>query len=163
MTSAHCNFLHFIHLNQGRKDVGSQEELHCAPPQSHSTAGIPVSGFLHAHEAWCVYTRLDNAFLSEICKHTEYVYTQYVVWHVLQVTLALFWTPRGPTSSVTALMIASTCSTSVGLKPLQVKNDYKLNVKNCAKACVLEFNANSLLLHDTRWGCRPMFCALAVI
>lgn len=98
------------------------------------------------------YTRLDNAFLSKICKHTEYVYIQYVVWHVLQVTLGLFWTPRGPTSSVTALMIASTCSMSAGLKPLQVKNDYKLNVKNVPRH-VLEFNANSLLLHDTRWGC----------
>lgn len=109
------------------------------------------------------YTRLDNVFLSKICKPTEYVYMQYVVGNVLQVTLDLFWTPRGPTSSVTALMIASTCSMSVGLKPLQVKNDYKLNVKKkCPKACVLEFNANYLLLHDTRWGCRPMFCALAV-
>lgn len=44
---------------------------------------------------------------------------------VSQVTPGSFWTPRGQTSSATALTTTSTCSTSVGSKPLQVKDDPK--------------------------------------
>lgn len=44
--------------------------------------------------------------------------------HFIQVIRDLPWTRRDPTSSVTVLMIISTCSMSVGLKLHQVKEDF---------------------------------------
>lgn len=54
---------------------------------------------------------------------------------VPQVTPASFWTPRGPTSFATAPTTASTCSTSAGSRPLQVKDDSSMGVGEGGRLC----------------------------
>lgn len=91
----------------------------------------PVPLQTYPYPGSCMRMRLGS--LSTIPDNTLFYWNMQTAgkrwqlfWHVLQVIPDLFWTPRDPTSSVTALMIASTCSTSAELKRLQVKKDSTL-------------------------------------
>ncbi len=90
--------------------MGSEEELHRAPSRSCPPADLPVPGFLHAHAAGLVlYSIGHHVYLKYADDQNELN----VVLRVLQVIPDLFWTPRDPTSCVTAPTIVSTCSMSV--------------------------------------------------
>lgn len=124
-----------LFINQCHQDVGPQEELHHAPPQPRSTADLPLSRFLHANEAGCVVGHAwTPACLCPIYTHQYVMHNNPIcvakslnVFLMSQATPDWFWIPRGQTSSATALTTTSTCSTSVGSKPLQVNDDPNLS------------------------------------
>lgn len=97
---------------------------------AHRQDPIPLQ--MYPYPGSCMRMRLGWFWTMHIfLQYSNYQNPLTVFFHVLQGIPDLSWTPRDPTSSVTALMTISTCSMSVALKQLQVKQDSNSGLTRC--------------------------------